>query len=83
MIDKNEILKWEAKMKTRFMGNGLRIQNILQCLISDCMLRVYHVKSGQYLLSGSPCEIINYMLDNGFASIYMLEVIVNEVQNKC
>lgn len=61
-------------MKTAFMGNGIRIQNVLKCLISDCFLYVYHVKSEQHLKSSSSFEILDFMVDHGFADVFILRV---------
>ena len=61
-------------MKIAFMGNGVHIQNILKCLISDCFLYVYHIKGEQHLRSSSPFEILDFMLNLGFADVYILRV---------
>lgn len=61
-------------MKTAFMGNGVRIWNVLKCLISDCFFYVYHCKSEKHLKSGSPCEILNFMLNIGFADVFILRI---------
>lgn len=61
-------------MKIAFMGNGVRVQNVLKCLISDCFLYVYHVKSEQLFKSCSPCDILDFMLNHGFADVFILRV---------
>ena len=61
-------------MKIAFMGNGVRIQNVLKCLISDCFLYVYHIKSEQQLISSSSFEVFNFMLSLGFADVFILRV---------
>lgn len=63
-----------VKMKIAFMGNGVRIRNVLKCLIADCFFCVYHVKSGQYLKSSLPVEILNFMLNVGFSNVFILRV---------
>lgn len=58
----------------KYMGNGLRIKNILKCLISDCFLYVYHVKSDQHYCSSSPRDVLDFILKLGFSDVYILSI---------
>lgn len=61
-------------MKIAFMGNGMRIKNVLKCLISDCFLYIYHVKSEQHYNSCSSDEVLKFMVSQGFADVFILRI---------
>lgn len=75
------ILMLKGLNMTKFMGNGVRIKNVLKCLISDCFLYVYHVKSDQHYYSSSSRDVLNFMVGLGFADVFILRVEPVEVDD--
>lgn len=61
-------------MKIDFMGNGLHIKNVLESLISDSIIYVYHIKSQQHYSCSSSFEILDFMLEQGFADVFILRI---------
>lgn len=58
----------------RFMGNGLRIKNVLKCVASDCSYYIYHLKSRQCCTDLSYGVILDFMLNHGFRDVFYLEI---------
>ena len=61
-------------MKIAFTGNGVRIRNILKCLMwfSCCLLHVYHVQSGQSFYSSTSSRVLDFIFKHGCADDYCL-----------
>lgn len=61
-------------MKVRFLGNGLRIKNVLKCVTSNCSYRIYHLKSKQFCSDMSYDVILDFMISHGFRDVFYLEI---------
>lgn len=59
---------------TEYMGNGRRIYNVLQCMVTDCQYVLVHLKDGQTVTSYSLLDLADFMLNQGFADVFLLRV---------
>lgn len=69
-----------------YMGNGRRILNILLCMLTDCQCVLVHLKDGQTLTSCSSLELSDFMLNQGFADVFLLRINlggIHAIQNEC
>ncbi len=58
----------------KFMGNGLRISNVIQSLCSDCAMRIYHFSSKTSFCPASIRESVDFMIKCGYGDIFYLEL---------
>lgn len=62
----------------RFMGNGKRIENVIRCLISSCVVSVYHHRSGLCCVMRSDnkglYKAIEFMTAQGYGDVFILVV---------
>ena len=57
-----------------YMGNGRRIYNILHCMVTDCQCVLVHLKDGQTLTSYSSLDLTDFLLNQGFADVFLLRI---------
>lgn len=58
----------------KFMGNGLRIQNVVQALCSDCSMKIYHISTRTSFCATGIHDIVDFMTEYGYRDIFYLEL---------
>ena len=58
----------------RLMGNGLRIQNVVQALCSDCLMKIYHISTRASFCAAGKHDILDFMIEHGFKDVFYLEL---------
>lgn len=57
-----------------FMGNGKRIEHILQSLVNDAHIMVYHIKTEISITTDDRYTAINFLYKFGYSGLFYLQL---------